>query len=518
MFDNLTDSLGSIFSKLGKQKILTEENVAIALREIRRSLLVADVALPVVKHLTETVRDKAVGLHLIKDIEPAQQVVKIVHDELLSLLSGDEKSSEKLLDIDGRALSVVMTLGLQGSGKTTSAGKLAKFLSEKHNKKVFLASLDNRRPAAQEQLKILGDKIGVDSLDIIHGQTAVDITQRAMNAARLGGYDVVILDTAGRMTADNELMNEILDVKKIACPHEILLVADALTGQDAVNTAEAFHKTVGITGIILTRIDGDGRGGAALSMRYVTGQAVKFMGVGEDISAFEEFHPERIAGRILGMGDVVSLVEKAISNIDENDALSMMEKFKQGIFDYDDLLMQIKQMQNLGGMGGVMNLLPGMRQIKKQLEDAPIDEAVIKRQQAIIQSMTRAERKNPNLVNNSSRKKRIASGSGTTIAEVNKLAQMQKQMAKMMSEMQKMQSGKGGMIGRMMKGLMGGGIGGGIDPTNMPSESELKAMAHKMKMGGAFGGGGMPSIPGLSALGFGKNSAKKDKPKKIRLR
>ena len=516
MFDHLTDSLSNVFSKLGKQKTLSEENVASALREIRRALIDADVALPVVRDLTEKVRDQAVGLSTIKDVDPAQQVVKIVNDELVTLLSGSEDApSDRLLNIGDHKPAIIMTLGLQGSGKTTSAGKLAKRLTEQEGKKVFLASLDNRRPAAQEQLKMLGDKINVPSLPIIAGQSATEIAQRAMIAARADDYDVVILDTAGRMAADEGLMLEIEEIKKIASPHETLLVADSLTGQDAVNTASAFHDRVGISGIILTRIDGDGRGGAALSMRYVTGQQIKFMGVGEDISAFEEFHPERIASRILGMGDVVSLVEKAVSNIDETEALGMIEKFKKGIFDYDDLLMQMKQMQNLGGMGGVMNLLPGMRKIKKQIEDANVDETVIKRQEAIINSMTKKERKNPALVNNSSRKKRIAKGAGVPVNEVNKLTQMQKQMAKMMGEMQKMQEGKGGMMGRMMKGLMGGGSD--LNPANMPSEEEIKAMAQKMKMGGGLpgmGGGKIPQIPGLN---FG-NKPKKKKPKKIRLR
>lgn len=513
MFDSLADSLSNIFSKFGKKGQLTSEDVDNVLREIRLSLLEADVALPAVKHLTQIVKEKATGLETIKDVDPAQQIVKIVHDELLDLLSHDDHAGETILDFSQNP-AIFMTLGLQGSGKTTSAGKIAKFLKERQDKKIFLASLDNRRPAAQEQLKILGDSIQVDSLPIISGQSALDIAKRAIETAGKD-YDVIILDTAGRMVADKELMDEIISVKSLVKPHEILLVADSLTGQDAVHTAKAFHDSVGITGIVLTRVDGDGRGGAALSMRHVTGKPIKFMGVGETIDALEEFHPERIASRILGMGDVVSLVEKAISNIDETQALSMMEKFKKGIFDYDDLLMQMDQMQNLGGMGGVMNLLPGMRQIKKQVEEANIDDGMIKRQKAIILSMTKKERKNPNLVNNASRKKRIATGSGTTIAEVNKLIQMQKQMAKMMTEMQKMQSGKGGMMGRIMKGLMGGGESD-MNPANMPSESELKAMAQKMKFGGGLAGGGMPSLKGLAGM-FGK---KKDsnKPKKTRFR
>ena len=408
MFNSLTDKLSGVLSTFSKRKTLNDSDVAAVLREIRLALLDADVALPMVKQLLENIQQKAVGVTLIKDVEPAQQVVKIVNDELVEILSGgDNQTEEAILDINRPSLSVVMTVGLQGSGKTTSAGKLAKRLTERHQKKVFLASLDNRRPAAQEQLKILGDSIGVASLVIIPDQSAIEITQRALKAAQEGAYDVVILDTAGRTTVDTELMSELEDVKNLAKPHEILLVADSLTGQDAVQTAEAFHNKVGITGSILTRIDGDGRGGAALSMRYVTGRPIKFMGVGENIDALEEFHPERIASRILGMGDIVSLVEKAAENISEQDAMSMMERLKSGLFDYNDFLTQMEQMKNLGGMGGIMNLLPGMRQIKKQLENANFDETVLKRQKAIVQSMTKKERSNPKLVMNASRKRRI---------------------------------------------------------------------------------------------------------------
>lgn len=507
MFDNLTDKLSGVLSKFSKRKTLRDEDVAAVLREIRLALLDADVSLPMVKTLTENIQQKAVGVTLIKDIEPAQQVVKIVNDELVEILSGGEnQTDEAVLDINRASLSVVMTVGLQGSGKTTSAGKLAKRLKERHQKKVFLASLDNRRPAAQEQLKILGNSIEVASLEIISGQSATEITKRALDAANAGGYDVVILDTAGRTTIDTDLMSELDQVKKIANPHEVLLVADSLTGQDAVNTAEAFHEQIGVTGIILTRIDGDGRGGAALSMRHITGRPIKFMGVGETIDAFEEFHPERIAGRILGMGDVVSLVEKAAENISEQDAMNMMERLKSGIFDYNDFLTQMEQMKNLGGMGGVMSLLPGMRQIKKQLENVNMDDAVLKRQKAIVQSMTKKERSNPKLVMNASRKRRIATGAGVTIQDVNKLTQMQKQMATMMQQMQKMQSGGGGMMGKMMRSMFG---------KDGPSEEEMQKMAESMKMGGGLPGMSMTPGGGFRMPGMKKTS---NKAKKIRLR
>lgn len=509
MFDNLTDKLSGVLSKFGKRKELREDDVVSVLREIRLALLDADVSLPVVKQLTENIHQKAVGVTLIKDVEPAQQVVKIVHDELIEILSGGQNQTEEaILDINRAGLSIIMTAGLQGSGKTTSAGKLAKRLATRHQKKVFLASLDNRRPAAQEQLKILGDMINVPSLEIIAGQSALDIAKRAISVAQMGDYDVLILDTAGRTTVDADLMQELQQVKKLTQPHEILLVADSLTGQDAVTTAAMFHEQIGITGIVLTRIDGDGRGGCALSMRHITGRPIKFMGTGETIDAFEEFHPERIAGRILGMGDVVSLVEKASQNISEQDTLSMLEKMKRGIFDYNDLMMQLEQMKNLGGMGGIMSLLPGVRQLKKQLENVDFDDKVLKRQKAIMQSMTKKERANPQLVMNASRKRRIAQGAGVTINDVNKLTQMQKQMANMMGQMQKMQSGgSGGMMGKMMRGLFGG---------NTPSEEEMKKMTENVKMGGG--------LPGMTMGANGKlrlpNMMQKtsNKPKKIRLR
>jgi signal recognition particle subunit SRP54 len=506
MFDNLTDKLSSVLSKFGKRQQLREDDVASVLREIRLALLDADVSLPVVKQLIDDIHEKAVGVTLIKNVEPAQQVVKIVNDALIEILSGGiNQNDEAILDINRPSLSVIMTVGLQGSGKTTSAGKLAKRLKERHQKKVFLASLDDRRPAAQEQLKILGDSIHVDSLEIIPQQKAIDIAKRAIQVAKDGDYDVVILDTAGRTTIDQELMQELQDVKRIALPHEILLVADSLTGQDAVITATAFHEQIGITGIILTRIDGDGRGGAALSMRHVTGRPIKFMGTGETIEAFEEFHPERIANRILGMGDIVSLVEKAAENISEADALSMMERMKQGIFDYNDLLSQMDQMKNLGGMGGVMGLLPGMRQLKKQLENANFDDAVLKKQKAIVQSMTQKERKNPQLVMNASRKRRIAKGAGVTVQEVNKLTEMQKKMAGMMGQMQKMQSG-GGKMGKMMRSLFGSGT---------PSEEEIKKMTESVKMGGGLPGMGMSANGGFRMPNM---QQKNQKPKKVRLR
>lgn len=522
MFDKLADSLGHIFDKLKKETHLTEESVALTLREIRRVLLEADVALPAVRHVLENVQAKAVGLHLIKDVSPAQQIVKIVYDELLAILSSGETQQESLLTFKAGQASVFMTLGLQGSGKTTSAGKLAKYLKEKHAKKVLVASLDNRRPAAMEQLQILAQKVGVDSLEIMQGQSALEIAQRALLLSH--GYDVLILDTAGRMTADTELMQEVLAVKNLVRPQEVLLVADSLTGQDAVKTAEAFHETIGITGIILTRIDGDGRGGAALSMRYVTKQAIKFIGTGEDIAAFDEFHPERITGRILGMGDVVSMVEKAIENFDEADAMSMMQRLAKGIFDYNDLQMQMQTMQKMGGMGGMMNFLPGIRQFKKQIEDANLDETLFKKMNAVIGSMTKQERKNPQLVNSASRKKRIAAGSGVSVAEINKITDMHKKMSKMFTELAKVQQGKGGGMMKRLFNSMTGGMGDiqhptdmmqmGGDMQNMPSQAELQAMMHKAKMGGGGASSQMSKIARM--VGLGKTS--KQKPKKIRLR
>jgi signal recognition particle subunit SRP54 len=393
-----------------------------------------------------------------------------------------------------------MMVGLQGSGKTTTTAKIAKRLTERSRKKVLMASLDTRRPAAQEQLRQLGEQTSVETLPIVEGQPPVDIAARAVQAGRIGGYDVVLLDTAGRTHIDEPLMVEMADIKAKTNPHEILLVADALTGQDAVNLARSFNERVGVTGIVLTRVDGDGRGGAALSMRAVTGKPIKLIGTGEKIEALEDFHPSRIADRILGMGDIVALVEKAAETIDAEKAQAMAKRMAKGEFDLNDLSEQLNQMQNLGGMGGILGLLPGVGKMKKQIEAAGLDDSIFKRQQAIILSMTKRERRAPKLMN-ASRKKRVAAGSGTSVQEVNKLLKMHIQMAGMMKKMGRQKGGLMGGMGGMMGKLMGGGGMGGMpggmaggmpDPSKM-DPVELERLAKQMGMGG----GGMPKLPGL---------------------
>jgi len=499
MFESLSDRLSGIFDGLTKRGALSDKDVGAALREVRRALIEADVALEVVRDFTDRVREKAVGAEVVKSVTPGQMVVKIDHDELVEMLGSDAEP----ISLAAASPVTIMMVGLQGSGKTTTSGKIAKRLTEKQRKKVMMASLDVRRPAAQEQLRQLGEQTGVETLPIIEGQSPVDIAKRAKQAAKLGGFDVLILDTAGRTHIDEPLMVEMADIKKEADPHEILLVADALTGQDAVNLAQNFDGRVGITGLVLTRIDGDGRGGAALSMRAVTGKPIKLIGTGEKMDALEDFHPGRIADRILGMGDIVSLVEKASENIDAEKAAAMAKRMQKGEFDLNDLSEQLDQMKNLGGMGGIMGMLPGIGKMKKQIEAAGIDDSIFKRQQAIISSMTKQERKSPKILN-MKRKQRVANGSGSTVQEVNKLLKMHQQMGGMMK---KMAGQKGGMMGAM-SGLMGGGLGkmmggmpGGMGGAGMPDLSkmdpkELEAMAKQMGMGG----GGMPKLPG----GFGK--------------
>jgi signal recognition particle subunit SRP54 len=438
------------------------------MREVRRALLEADVALDVVRDFIEAVRVKAVGQEVVRSTTPGQMVIKIVHDELVRVLGHDAQG----IDLAATPPVVMMLVGLQGSGKTTTTAKLAKRLEARDKQKVLMASLDTRRPAAQEQLRVLGEQTGVATLPIVAGEEPAAITTRALKAAKLGGYDVLLLDTAGRTHIDEELMQETAAIEKIARPHETLLVADALTGQDAVNLAKNFNERVALTGIVLTRVDGDGRGGAALSMRAVTGKPIKLIGVGEKLDALEDFHPDRIAGRILGMGDVVGLVEKAIQHVEIDKAEAIARKVKKGAFDLDDLAEQLKQMQKLGGMGGVLAMLPGIGKIKKQLDAANLDDRILKRQQAMIGSMTRAERKNPKLLN-ASRKKRVASGSGTSVQDINKLVKMHRQMADMMKAMGK----KRGMLGA----LFGGG-----PPPEMPAE---------LPAGAALPPGGMPSLP-----------------------
>jgi len=486
MFESLSDRLSGIFEGLTKRGALSEKDVSAALREIRRALIEADVALDVVRDFTDKVREKAVGAEVVKSVTPGQMVVKIVHDELVDMLGSDADP----ISLAATPPVTLMMVGLQGSGKTTTTAKIAKRLTEKDKKKVLMASLDVKRPAAQEQLRQLGEQTNVDTLPIVEGQTPVEIAARSEQAAKLGGYDVVILDTAGRTHIDEPLMVEMADIKKAGNPHEILLVVDSLTGQDAVNLAQNFDERVGITGLVLTRIDGDGRGGAALSMRAVTGKPIKLIGTGEKMEALEDFHPGRIADRILGMGDVVSLVEKAAETIDQEKAEAMARRMQKGEFDLNDLSEQLDQMKKLGGMGSIMGMLPGIGKMKKQIQEAGMDDGIFNKQQAIISSMTRKERKAPKLLN-ASRKKRIAAGSGSSVQEVNQLLKMHRQMGDMMRKMSKMGGKKGLMsgLGSMMGGGGLGGLlgGGGGMPGGLPGG-----------MGGMPGGGAMPDLSKMS--------------------
>ena len=445
MFDTLTGRLGDVFERLKKRAVLKEADIDAAMRDVRVALLEADVALPVVKEFVAEVRKRALGEEVLRSVTPGQMVVKIVNDHMVETL-GSEATE---INLNAPAPVPVMMVGLQGSGKTTTTAKLALRLKNKDKKKVLMASLDVRRPAAQEQLKVLGVQAEVATLPIIAGQMPIDIAKRAMQAARLQGVDVVLLDTAGRLSIDESLMTELVAVRDAVNPAETMLVADSLTGQDAVNTAKRFNERVGLTGIALTRIDGDGRGGAALSMRAVTGCPIKLMGTGEALDKLEDFHPKRIASRILGMGDVVSLVERASETIDAEEAEKIARKMKKGEFDFEDLASQLRQMRKLGGMQGVLGMLPGIGKIKSQLANANIDEKMLSRQEAIINSMTPRERRNAKLLN-ASRRRRIADGSGTSVPEVNKIIKMQKQMGLMMKKM-----GKMGKSGRMPPGLMG---------------------------------------------------------------
>jgi signal recognition particle subunit SRP54 len=454
MFESLSNRLNDVFDRLRRHGALSEDDVNAALREIRIALLEADVALPVVKDFVNAVREQAVGQEVLRSVTPAQMVVKVVHDHLVETLGGIEAEP---LDLEAPPPVVVMMVGLQGSGKTTTAAKLARLLRLRQRKKVLLASLDVQRPAAQEQLAVLGRQVEVTSLPIVAGERPVAISRRALDTGKREGYDVVILDTAGRLHIDEPLMLEVAAVRDATEPHETLLVADAMTGQDAVNVAKAFAERVGITGIVLTRVDGDARGGAALSMRQVTGRPIKFMGTGEKIDAIEPFHAERVAGRILGMGDVVSLVEKAAETVDREEAEKLARKLQKGGFDLDDLAQQLKQLRKMGGMGGVMGMLPGINKVKKQLEEAKIDDGMIKRQEAILSSMTKDERRNPKLLN-ASRRRRIASGSGTSVPEINRLLKQYQDMATMMKKMNKL--GKKGLMRHGISALLPGGGAG----------------------------------------------------------
>jgi len=491
MFEGLSEKLSGIFDQLTRRGALTEEDVNVAMREVRRALLEADVALDVVRSFVDKVKNRAVGANVVKSVTPGQMVIKIVNDVLIETL-GTETDP---INLDAAPPVAIMMVGLQGAGKTTTTAKIAKRLTDKMKRKVLMASLDVKRPAAQEQLAVLGKQVGVDCLPVIAGQTPVQIATRAEQAARLQGYDVVLLDTAGRTHIDEALMAEMVEIKNVSHPHEILLVADSLTGQDAVNLAKNFNDRVGITGIVLTRIDGDGRGGAALSMRAVTGKPIKLLGTGEKIDALEEFHPDRIANRILGMGDIVSLVERAAENIDAEKAQKMADKLRKGKFDLEDLADQLAQVEKIGGLGGIMGMLPGMGKIKDQLSAAHMDENVFKRQRAIILSMTPQERRNPDILK-ASRKKRIAAGSGMKVEDVNKLLKQHRQMADMMKAMG---GGKRGALGKMGQMLgMGGGnpFGGGMGGMPMPSAEEIAAIQKQMggKMPAGLGGG-MPKLP-----------------------
>ncbi len=514
MFEGLSEKLSGIFEGLTRRGALSEADVTAAMREVRRALLEADVALEVVRSFIDKVRERAVGAAVIKSVTPGQMVIKIVNDVLVDTLGSEADP----ISLEAAAPVAIMMVGLQGAGKTTTTAKIAKRLTDRQKSRVLMASLDVKRPAAQEQLAVLGRQVGVDTLPIIAGQTPVQIARRAEQAARLQGYDVVMLDTAGRTHIDEALMAEMAEIKAVARPHEVLLVADSLTGQDAVNLARSFDERVAITGIVLTRVDGDGRGGAALSMRAVTGKPIKLLGTGEKMDALEDFHPSRIANRILGMGDIVSLVERAAETIDAEKAMRVAEKMRKGKFDLDDLSDQLAQVEKMGGMGGIMGMLPGMGKMKDQMAAAGVDGTMIRRQRAIISSMTRPERRNPDVLK-ASRKKRIAAGSGTRVEEVNRLLKQHRQMADMMKQLGGA-GGKRGALGNMARAFgMGGNPLAGMAQPSPEQMAQLEAMQKGMggggglppmppglggggKAGGLPGLGGPPRLPGLGGAGF----------------
>lgn len=452
MFDTLSDRLTGVFDRLRGRGALNESDVREAMREVRIALLEADVALPVARSFIDKVTEKAVGQQVLRSVTPGQQVVKIVNDELVEMLGGEQAVP---LMLEARPPVVIMLVGLQGSGKTTTTAKLARLIREKHGKKPMMASLDVARPAAQEQLKVLGEQVGVQTLPIVPGQQPVDIARRALDSARLQAVDVLLLDTAGRLHVDEALMAEMKAIAEVAAPTEVLLVVDSLTGQDAVNVAQSFSDEVPLTGVILTRMDGDARGGAALSMRAVTGKPIKFAGTGEKLDALEPFHPGRVAGRILGMGDIVSIVEKAAQVIQEEDAERQAQRMLKGQFDLNDLRTQLRQMQQMGGLGMLANMLPGMKKAKQAMAASGVDDKVLVHMDAIIGSMTPMERARPELMN-AKRKKRVAAGSGTEVQDVNKLLKMHQEMGRAMKQLRKMGGFKG--LGALLGG--GGGMGG----------------------------------------------------------
>ncbi len=508
MFEALNERLTGVFDRITGRGALSEKDVSEAMREVRVALLEADVALPVVKDFIAFATEKATGEEVIRSVRPADQVIKIVHDGLIETLGGD---TPEALNLNATPPVVILMAGLQGSGKTTTAGKLALKLA-KDRKKVLLASLDTRRPAAMEQLALLGKQISVDTLPIVAGQSAVDIARRALQVAKLSAYDVVILDTAGRTTIDEAMMAEAAEIAKIANPTETLLVADSLTGQDAVRTAKAFHERLPLTGLVLTRTDGDGRGGAALSMRAVTGLPIKFLGVSEKIDGLDVFDARRVAGRILGQGDVVALVEKASQDLDVAKTEAMAKKLAKGQFDLDMMSEQFAQMKKMGGMEGLMGMLPGVQKVKKQMAEANVSDKTIDRQLAIISSMTKAERKKPDILQ-ASRKRRIAKGAGVDVAEVNRLLKQHRQMA----DAFKMMSRDGGKGFARMAGMMGGGgmdrlkaLGGGKMPA--PDPKQLEELGKLASQGGGLpglGAPGGPKLPGLGNLPPGFNPFKK---------
>jgi len=478
MFDSLSDRLGNVFDRLRGRGALTEADVRAAMREVRVALLEADVALPVARDFVDKVTEKAVGQEVIRSVTPGQMVVKIVNDALIETL-GSETAE---LNIDVNPPAVIMMVGLQGSGKTTTTAKLAKRLTERERKRVLMVSLDVARPAAQEQLAVLGRQTSVDTLPVVAGQQPVDIARRAIQAAKLQAYDVVLLDTAGRLHVDDQLMAEMKAVAQASTPTETLLVVDSLTGQDAVNVAKGFAGEVDLTGVILTRMDGDARGGAALSMRAVTGKPIKFAGVGEALDKLEAFHPDRVAGRILGMGDVVSLVERAAETIEIEDAEKLAAKMAKGKFDLDDLWSQLKQMQRMGGLGALAGMMPGMKGMKGAMDKAQDSKALV-HMEAMLSSMTAKERSKPDVIN-AKRKIRIAKGSGTTVQEVNKLLKMHQEMSTVMKKLKKM-GGLGKLAAMFGKGGLDGALGG-LAPGAMPP--------------GGLGGGA--ALPGLGGPGF----------------
>ncbi|MBM09835.1 MAG: signal recognition particle protein [Magnetovibrio sp.] len=455
MFDSLSDKLSVILEALTKRGALKEADVEDALEKVRVALLDADVAIKVVKDFISSVREKAIGQNILKSVTPGQMVVKIVHDELTTILSGGDELDTSI-NLSSTPPVTMLMIGLQGSGKTTTTAKLASLLTRRENKKVLLSSLDIYRPAAQQQLAVLAEQINVRCLDLILGEQPIAITKRALQTAQLEGFDVLILDTAGRLHIDDTLMQEVASIRDVAKPTETLLVADAMTGQDAVNSAREFNEKIGITGIALTRVDGDARGGAALSMRAVTGQPIKFIGTGEKTDAIEEFNAERIAGSILGMGDIIGLVEKAQQVVDEEDAERITKKMLRGQFTLEDMAEQLRQVKKMGSLEGLLSMLPGAQKVKKQISDHNLNDGMISRQEAIILSMTLAERRNPKILNGS-RRRRIASGSGTSVQDVNRLLKQFKQVSSMMKK-----AGKKGKRG------MGLGLGNAMIPGMTP--------------------------------------------------